>query len=113
MQPTKFAGKYDSTIVHKPVKKSVMGDVAARLAFNADRLPKNINRPAPTPAEKPTESTARQELDKAELAGIELEEYQAREAEAKAKQFTVMPMHKSNYVVVADPEQMKMIGKKP
>lgn len=111
-QPTKFAGKYDKNVVHKPVKKTPMSDVAARLAFHADRLPGNINRPQVT-ASSPSESAARVELEKAEQAGITLEEYRAREAEAKERTFAIMPMHKSNYVVVADPELVKLMGKKP
>ena len=111
-QPTKFAGKYDKNIVHKPIKKTAMSDVAARLAFHADRLPGNISRPEVT-APSPSKSVAQIELEKAEAAGITLEEYRAREAEAKERTFAIMPMHKSNYVVVADPELVKLIGKKP
>lgn len=111
MKQEKFAGKYGK-IAAKPVKRIPMDGVKARLALHADRLPGNINRPAPMPAEA-TESAARVALDKAEQAGIDLEEYQAREAEAKERQFAIMPMHKSNYIVVADPEMVKLIGKKP
>lgn len=111
MERKTFAGKYGN-IAARPIKKTAMSDVAARLAFHADRLPGNINRPQVT-APSPSDSAARLELDRAEQAGITLEEYRAREAEAKERTFAIMPMHKSNYVVVADPELVKLMGKKP
>lgn len=90
-------------------KKNVWGGTAA-LAMHADRLVKP-NRP--TEVKHTSDRRELKETQKKEMiAEIGIEEYMRREQEAAERKFTVMPMHKSNYVVVADPEIVKMMGKK-
>ena len=109
----KFSGRW-GRVVKSNKKEEVLEDVSARLAFNADRLPsKHYSRPEMLPTTNQMQSVARRNLERAEAGGMDLEEYEAREVSAKEKKHTIMPMHKSNAVVVANPEFVKLMGKKP
>jgi hypothetical protein len=108
----KLLERHSKPLVTKPMRPSFgnrnpAAGISGALAMHADRLVKP-NRPA----EVPQASDKKYELRKQMIEEIGVEEYNRREAEAAERKFTVMPMHKSNYVVVSDPEIVKMMGKK-
>lgn len=111
MQFPKFAGRYGNI----PFKPTVaLSAVQQRLAANSDRLPsQHYNRPDPLPVQSVAQSRTRSAMERAEAAGMDLDEYRARDAAAAQVKHTVMPSHKSNYVVVTNLEELKLMGKKP
>lgn len=90
--------------------RNAAAGISAALALHADRLVKP-NRP--TEIKQSSDRQTEKETQRRNMIDeIGIDEYNRREAEAAERKFTVMPMHKSNYVVVADPEIVKMMGKK-
>jgi hypothetical protein len=113
----KLLDRHSKPLVTKPMRPSFgsrnpAAGISGALAFHADRVHKP-SRPT-VEAGRPEREVMKETLRKQLIEEIGIEEYQRREAEAaeKASKRCVMPMHKSNYVVVADPEIVKMMGKK-
>jgi hypothetical protein len=111
----KLLDRHSKPLVTKPMRPSFgsrnpAAGINAALAMHKDRLVKP-NRPTevkPASDRQEMKETLRKQM----IQDIGVDEYNRREAEAADRKFTVMPMHKSNYVVVADPEIVKMMGKK-
>ncbi len=111
----KLLKRHSKPLVTKPMRPSLgnrnpVAGIKATLAMHSDRLVKP-NRP--TEAKSGSDRQEMKDALKRQMIDdIGIDEYNRRESEAADRKFTVMPMHKSNYVVVSDPETVKMIGKK-
>lgn len=113
----KLVKAHSQPLTTKP-KRVSFGDqnpmalINRQLTFHADRIPKP-NRPDPFSGEERA-AIVKESLKQQLIETIGREEYERRESEAREinSKRTVMPMHKSNYIVVTEPEIMRMVGKK-